>query len=521
MTVYHVITTYHLLCAMVLQAIKKDDAILLVPVSLTQKYSNYNDLSKKLFNRVIPHDTLFRYRNSEEETKMYFSKLLPELSDETSIYIWGAQYSFGIYAAEQEIPFIFCEEATGMMSRRRILEHIDEINPRLTKLYSYVQELGLYSGICPMAKTILCNFSAQSEEFENSDYINFNIVDSLQSLDKTVRQEIMSFFTDLKMLHIPPLSTILFTQHLANLSLATYENEILIYQYFVDYFFESRTLVIKPHPDDLICYSGIFPDAQIVRERFPSEFLPFILDHQPECVATIYSTAVYNLRGHYPEVFELDQSYEKDYVKIHKYYMALQIAMNLRNPIFCIGANRAMMEKLYERTGASETIKETEFSEFILPNEPCTIIVDDIGSQKEVDRKRLQDFMVNAGPDTMFIFINSQNDYCWYALDKKDLWKDMSPVTIHKILREDVNTESLYASLYDEVVYVYTKNENTMKEVKKMEIKKELPHVGIDISKFPLAEDQERIKMLEGILEATEQRLLYYIDRVKELEQEK
>lgn len=133
----------------------------------------------------------------------------------------------------------------------------------------------------------------------------------------------------------------------------------------------------------------------------------------------------------------------------------------------------------------------------------------------------MQDFMVNAGPDTMFIFINSQNDYCWYALDKKDLWKDMSPVTIHKTLREDVNTESLYASLYDEVVYVYTKNENTMKEVKKMEIKKELPHVGIDISKFPLAEDQERIKMLEGILEATEQRLLYYIDKVKELEQEK
>ena len=51
-----------------------------------------------------------------------------------------------------------------------------------------------------------------------------------------------------------------------------------------------------------------------------------------------------------------------------------------------------------------------------------------------------------------------------------------------------------------------------------MEIKKELPHAGIDISKIPLADDQERIKMLEGILEATEQRLLYYIDRVKELE---
>lgn len=521
MTVYHVITTYHLLCAMTLQALKREESILLIPISITQKYPHYNSLSKSLFHTIIQYDAIFRYKNSEEDTKSYFSRLLPELSPEANIYIWGAQYSFGVYVAEQQIPFIFCEEAAGMMSRRRILEHIDELNPHLANLYSYVQELGLYSGLCPIAKTIMCNFSAQSEGFEDNDYINFNVVDGLFSLDETVRQEIISFFTELKILHIPHKCTILFTQPLANLRLAAYEDEIQIYQFLVDYFFENRTLVIKPHPDDLICYSGIFPDAQIVRERFPSEFLPFILDHQPECVATIYSTAVYNLRGHYPEVFELDQSYEKDYVKIHKYYMALQIAMNLRNPIFCIGANRAMMEKLYERTGASETIKETEFSEFILPNEPCTIIVDDIGSQKEVDRKRLQDFMVNAGPDTMFIFINSQNDYCWYALDKKDLWKDMSPVTIHKTLREDVNTESLYASLYDEVVYVYTKNENTMKEVKKMEIKKELPHVGIDISKFPLAEDQERIKMLEGILEATEQRLLYYIDKVKELEQEK
>ncbi len=518
MTVYHVITTYHLLCAMILQAMKKDESILLVPASLTQKYSNYNSLSKNLFSEVIQHDTIYRYKNSEEDAKEYFFNLLPRLDSETDIYIWGAQYSFGIYVAEQKIPFIFCEEATGMMSRRNILEHIDELNPHLAGLYPYVQELGLYSGNCPMAKARMCNFAAQLDGFEHSNYINFSVVDSLLSLDKITRQEIMSFFTDLKVLHIPPQSTMLFTQHLANLRLTTYEDEILIYQYLVDYFFEDRTLVIKPHPDDLICYSRIFPDAEIVRERFPSEFLPFVLDNQPECVATIYSTAIYNLRGHYPEIFELDQSYEKDFVRLHKYYVALQIAKKLQNPVICIGTNSVIMEKLYEKSEIPGTVNKTGLSSFMQPNNPCTVIVDNIGSERDADRNILQNILTGADQNTVFIFINSLNDYCWYAVDRKGLWENIAPAIIRKTLRNDAIVENVYDSLYDEVMYIYAKKDEVLKEVKKMEIKKELPHAGIDISKIPLADDQERIKMLEGILEATEQRLLYYIDRVKELE---
>ena len=48
---------------------------------------------------------------------------------------------------------------------------------------------------------------------------------------------------------------------------------------------------------------------------------------------------------------------------------------------------------------------------------------------------------------------------------------------------------------------------------KKTEIKKELPNVGISIQKEALTPEQEKIKMLEGILAATEKRLLYYIQQ--------
>lgn len=504
-----------------MQSIQKKEAILLVPISITQKYPHYKTLGKKLFCNVIQYDAIFRYRNSKEDTATYFLKILPNMDLVSDIYIWGAQYSFGIFAAEQNIPFIFCEEATGMMSRRNILEHIDEINPHLACLYQYVQELGLYTGKCAVAKAILYNFSAQLKNFDTGleNHINFSVVDELLSLEKVEQREIISFFTEVKELYLPLESIVLFTQPLANLRLILFEEEILLYQMTIDYFFQNRSLVIKPHPDDLIYYSKLFPDATIIKERFPSEFLPFLVDNKPKCVATIYSTAIYNLRGHYPEVFELDDRYERDFPKTHRYYMALQIAKSLQKPIYCVGTNEILMEKLANRVGISLENCDTEFREDILPEAPYIVIVDDITIQGGSVREKLQKALLNADENAVFIFTNTKLDYCWYAIEQKDFWKNILCVPIVKTLRDDAPEEDFYENLKEEQIYVYAKDLKLLKEVNAMTIKKSLPHVGIDVSKLPLTSEEEHIKMLEGILAATEQRLLYYINRVKELEQ--
>lgn len=51
--------------------------------------------------------------------------------------------------------------------------------------------------------------------------------------------------------------------------------------------------------------------------------------------------------------------------------------------------------------------------------------------------------------------------------------------------------------------------------VKEMNIEKTLSHTGVKVSKVTLSPEQEKIKMLEGILAATERRLLYYIEKEK------
>jgi len=54
-----------------------------------------------------------------------------------------------------------------------------------------------------------------------------------------------------------------------------------------------------------------------------------------------------------------------------------------------------------------------------------------------------------------------------------------------------------------------------------MQFDKNLVNTGLDMSIEPLTPEQQRIKILEGILEATEKRLLYYIEAYEKLKTEK
>lgn len=515
MIIYHIITTYHLISAMTMQAQSKQPAILLIPISITQKYPNYKSLEGELFDKIIQYNSLFRYQNGKEATKQYFEKLLSDVKSITDIYVWGAQYSYGIYLAEQKIPFSFCEEATGMMSRRRILEHIDELNPHLANLYDYVYKLGLYTGNSPQIKNLICNNKVQLDGFDVSSSTHWSIVEGMSEIDKDQRDKIISFFTKIRSINIPENSTILFTQPLANLRLTSYEEEILIYQLFVDYFFHNAPLVVKPHPDDLIPYSRIFPDATIVRERFPSEFLPFLVDNQPKKISTIYSTAVYNLRGYYKDVFELDMQYEKLYSRTHRYAMAIEMAKKLDKKIYLYGCYEVLMEKLAELISCDVHILH-DLEQF---PQDGVVLIDDIGSREYETRKKLQNILNSLLKNNIVIFLNSLNDYCWYSVNNKEIWEHIKPIVLKKqriVGMEDY--EYFYESLEDETMYAYSYDEEILNSIGSMKMNKQLNHVGIEVTKEDLSKQEERIKILEGILDATEQSLLYYINRVKELE---
>lgn len=511
MNLYYTVSTYHLLNAILYSIDDNDDKYIVVSNWLIEKLNNIT-LLKKYFNKVIIVDANYRISHSKEETKEYFIRKIGEFNKFQKIYVWGAHLSFGICLSENNINYIFCEDGSGLLSRAEIIKNIDKKDKIKARNFNFVNELGLYDGINSLIMSRFCNLKAQIDDFVKDDtIIDFNVIDKLYNLPDAQRKEILEFFNVNKNVLITKDSTLLLTQHYANLYTLTFEEQVLIYQLLVDYFFYNENLVIKPHPDDIMYYHKLFPEAEIIREKFPSEFMPFIFDNQPKCVATISSTAIFNLHGVYPQIFELDTKFEKDFKMIHRYYFALNIAKKINKKIVGVGVNKKLVEQLCKLLKIEQN--QFNFSDAI-DKTPNVIFIVDEANLITVENNIVVEALKNLDKESDVIFINSQDDYCWYDYYHKYLWVHIKPFVLSKKLYGQ-KQEDFYSDLNEEVIYVYSKNKEVMKVIDELEIEKKLPHTGIVVNKTSLTPEQEHIKILEGVLAATERRLLYYIEKDK------
>ena len=510
MILYHVITTYHLLNALLLHlSFEKEEGTLLIPSWFAQKFSHM-DLLYKVFNKIVTIDIQYRFSHSKNETQNYFKSYVGDIKGFSEIYVWGAQYSFGIMLAEQKIPFVFCEEGAGLLSRPSILENIDS---ELKKDYlDYIKNLGLFSGNIPYVNRVFCNQKAQIENFyTEKQVINFDVIKELGKLTCNKRQEIMNFFVGKEIkLSIPCNSVLFLTQHFANLKVLSFEEQVEIYQIVIDYFFPNQKIIFKTHPDDLMYYSRLFPEAQVIRDRFPSEFLPFIVQNTPSCIATISSTAIFNLRGNYSNIFELDGWYEKNFRMTHRYYVALIIARTLRQKVFSINTNDILIKRLSKVIGVN--VQQNDFYNIDTMRDPYVLLIDDIIIQNKKSRERIRHILQNLHKDSCVFFLNSKEDFCWYDYGCRVLWEKIVPIILQKTVLPPLK-EDFYISTDEETIYAYSLNKELLAMVKEKEIKKVLPHAGVEINTCTLTAEQERIKILEGILAATEKRLIYYIEK--------
>ena len=511
MILYHITTTYHLLCAMVLRQRQNEETVALCSLWLQEKFPQV-DMLNGFFDKVVFADFNYRFFHSDKETERYFISLIGKPEKYSEIYVWGAQFSFGFFLDYRKIKYIYCEEAAGMISRPNVVRNIEKNDGIKKRYWNLCENYGAYDGSGKNVLKRICNVAAQEKDFKvDETIIDFSVVSELQKLPHDEREKILLFFNPPRGLHVSENATILLTQHLSNLGITSFEGQILLYQLAVDYFFENDRVVIKPHPDDLLYYSQLFPEAQIIHERFPSEFMPFIFDNQPECIATISSTAIYNLRGRFPKIFELDTRFERDYPMIHRYYVAMKIAQRLNLDVICYKSNELLAGRLSESFGENAphiSCGDTD------PAQSVLLIIDDVTIEGEKGRARVLDILRKMNTSSCAVMINSQSDYCWYNYEKREIWQNIIPIVITKTVLQP-QSDDFFAPVQDETVYVYSKNKELLEMAKETEIKKSLPHAGITVESARLDAQEEKIKMLEGILAATERRLLYYIEKEK------
>lgn len=502
MILYHAVSIYQLLECLVHRTIyhKNEKAIFLTMDFMQRRLGERYGLLKEFFYEILI------YGNQDTACVDELAGNGYALSDFTKIYVACAHGWFGIYLCEHHIPFIFMEDGVGAISQPEILIKVQHPGIRTEKGIEY----GLFSGENENIVKCICNMKHQRDGYTNVKAEHFDVIEELNILGN--KTQIIAVFTDLKEIKLDKekKNVVFLTEHLANLGVLEWEEQIYLYQIVLDYYFQDVNLIIKPHPDDLMYYEDLIENCKIIREKFPSELLPFVFSRRPECLATVTSTGIRTIKDQFQEVVTFNYEfsyYEKEFYSLHRYFSAVRIFEKYfcsSMKLFFAGVNRTIVDNMklsceYKILDSSEKLREISGNSFVVCDKLGKLDVQPFDLCGIIDQKT---------KDSVFLFLNSSQDFIFYDYRCKKIWDYIHPVEIRKSKKREYD---VYENIKAETIYFFYKGVTDMKP-----LKYGLSNTGVDVTVDGFKGDKLRIKVLEGLLEATEQRLMQYIEAEKE-----
>lgn len=523
MILYHVVNIYHLVDFIVHRLARRPEekAILMFPDTMIKKFPQYGELTEFFTEvweytlRVDLHakstpDASIRYAWDR-----YFAQKGVKVTDFSEIYLGGAQFYFGMYLVMTETPHIYHEETCGLLSRPQVLRDVDRNVERDNPIRCELAEkYGGYDGSSPYVQKYMCSVRTQLPGYENPRMEDFDMTVVFRTLTPQWQAKILDFFRTPRGLTAPENSVLMLTQNFANLFILSFFDQILIYQLVIDYFFRDKTIVFKTHPFDFLYYETLFPQSQVIRERFPAELLPLVFENMPKVVATVSSTAINSLEPYFDDSFRLEVAFETTFRLLPRYDVAVCLAQALGVPsLSLIAAEQAVVENLCKRS-----LGRAEPFPILPPGEGALTLVGDIArADPPLPRAQVPAMLDAMGEDRAVLFLDCGLDFPFFGPQRRDLWENIIPIRLRK---RRVPSPEFCADEADETFYLYTKNKEWQRMANEMSYEKTLHNTGLELQKATPDELERRVMILEGILEATEKRLQYYITRNKELEAE-
>ncbi|WP_312472100.1 polysialyltransferase family glycosyltransferase [Neobacillus sp.] len=459
MILYHVVTTYQLLrCIIYKELFHKEQACyILLSDFIKEKYPQYKQMEGHFFEKLFVfnsneffNDTENNMINNKHElVGKYLNENNIDLQAFSEIIVGSPNGYFGNYLLENEVYFTFLEETCELMSRSDS---------------SFIDKILVFFGI-----------------------------DQKIQMDEN--------------------STILLTQHFSNLGIMSFEEHKKIYQLVVDYFVPETRLVIKPHPDDLMFYEGLFPQATVLKKNFPTELIPFVFTEKPQTVMTITSTSITNLMSYFENCIRFSTDFERYFNNTHQYYCAVKIISELIEDyqIYEMNSDKLLLENLLNISGNQFGRSIVSVNNLSQIPDKSIVIMDDFNHDPLPKTKEIGNFLKSVDRDSIIIFINSNKEFLFYDYPNKELLESIVPVEI--LHNSTVDETAQYSTTF----FVYSKRKDIRNMINKQTFEKTLNSSQEIIKVEAMSEEQLRIKILEGILEATEKRLEHYIKLESEL----
>ena len=520
MVLYHAITSYHVLNC-ILHKLKYNldkEAVLYISSShfdsteITKKIKKSKIFSDVKIYKEFSYETLsiikgIKYCASEIEKNVKENQI--NIKEIEEINMCGDHYALGLYLSYNNVEYSFFEEAAGILSRPEILENnVEKINKNHFYLLKNIQVQGKNN---ECIKNRYGELSAQIEGYKNEKDIDFSVTNILSEIDKTNIEKIIEIFDGEVINKESKKVALILTQHFINLNVMSYNEQKLLYTLLSDYFCENHKLVIKPHPSDIHgLYEEWFPDAVVLSRKLPSEIIPYCSNSKNfDIGVTANSTAIYGMSKYIKETICFSKKIETQYVSINRYYIVLLMLKKMLNnnvKIYEMGTNIDILQELAK-------VLEIKLPNIInldsinyplkIKNEKRIILIDDLSELSSKPRKEYMEFQENLSDDDTIIYINTNNKEIFCNEKQLEILNNIIPVVItKKPLYEEIDSRILE----EEIVYVYSKVAEAKEVVKNMKETKELYNTGIKIEVN--SEDNAEIKMLKGMLKATETRLL-------------
>lgn len=527
MILYHAITNYHILCCIIhkLEYNNDKDCILYISKYNKDKKSIEQKLKEHRFFKEVKILEEFPFTVEKNIDNNIINKIcnyveknnLDNLKTYKEYYICGDHYSLGIYLAKNNIKYNYFEDACGVLSQKDLAANYTK-KIRLWQ-YNITKKLRLF-GESELVIKRYGDLSKQIDGYFNKKDVDFSIAKILQNMSKKQIKIIISVFQDGIIEDIKTEKIdLLLTQYFIGLGFMTYNEQKNLYTHLVDYFANNK-LIIKPHPSDVHgLYRKWFPNSVVLNRTLPSELLPYCFDAKIENGITASSTAILGMDNIKTHIY-FNNDIEKLYLNINKYYITLKILVKILNndeEIYLMGCYKDFFINLAK----SKKIKLPEMIELeqILygkkQDKRKIFIVDNLNLLSKTPRADFSKFQHKLEKDDIVIYINSNNKAYFYSENHFSKMKNIIPITINKkALRDDVEERLLE----EELLYFYSSNDSVREVITNMKETIELENTGIELE----VNQKERIeiKTLEGILKATEERLLEEIKKNKKLRKE-
>lgn len=437
-------------------------------------FKNYGDIyiySDKDIIKISNEATVL-----EKEIDSYFDTFLSsnniKIDDFDEIYsIFDTFNAFGVYLTKNKISFNMIEISENQCQNHNKYRANDLSSAYGSIIYKYL------ALTCDnkYVKKIFCNVKAHDVNIPYEE--NINAVEMLKRISEDEIKTIIDCF------HLKYNTKFNYVCYMPNSHWITdvyfklpHIYYMLLNELILDLFLpKNLKLLIKPHPStdfDIKIWKKYFNDADVIGSYFPSILLTHINDLNIYKTLSTGTTGV-DLKSN--KNISIPFSVLLNYRIINKLFVAINLIkyFDLKDfELNFLGINEEFLNcfvhNFYKNT---INAKKLDFN-----NNKQIVIIDDINLGSNIGQIKLCNYLKQATNDSLFIFLNSKNDFC-FDIQDGEINNNILTISIQK----NNFKEYCIDELTPEKIYIYTKNIELKNLIKKYQFKYCFDYVGLNL----------------------------------------